>query len=412
MDKENFNKKEKHVNNLKTPVNRIINEVKKLDTSSSSNNASPVLNHTQPRVRNSQKLTTINGFTKTNNLLINRKSKLSYSLNSLPSSCSTPNIVIDKELELLNTLYRSGALDNTQKPVQTNDNNNSIIAENTPVLNNTVNLISNDINDQYSNLNRNLNFEDEDERNTNIHDNFLVSGFQTAGGKNIIIKKDSFSLASERLKENEATNVPNSNSSNLIFSSFQTAGGKTIQISTDAINKASEKLKENTKETYEFGHSAEEPNNVIVSGFQTAGGKNIKINKESISLANEKLKSDDFTVPSIVDNSYSNVIMSGFQTASGKSIQVSREAINLAQDKLTENSLAEQINNVTSSNLQTGMCFTVSGFQTAVGNSLSFKAESLETVRGKLDVVNGINTGVIMNKMNPLNLNKKFIIFY
>jgi hypothetical protein len=134
--------------------------------------SSPVLNNTQSRLSSGP--TPLSASNKLNTILLNRKSK-----SQLPNSFSTPKVVIAKEMELLNTLYSSGAFENTQKFVTNPAEGSPIIGsanvlkktapalfdndcsfERTPMIDSTVSIIDH-ATPALDNLSRNLKFEDE-----------------------------------------------------------------------------------------------------------------------------------------------------------------------------------------------------------------------------------------------------------
>jgi hypothetical protein len=162
---------------ISTPaVSRLISEEKSNEVSS------PVLNNTQSRL--SLGPTPMLAYNKSNITSLNRKAK-----SHLPSSCSTPKLEIAKEIEFLNTLYSTGAFENTQRLISNPAEGSPIIGsanalrktapalfnkdvnfEHTPMVDSTISLI-NHTTPVLDNINRNLKFEEEiieKERRTSI----------------------------------------------------------------------------------------------------------------------------------------------------------------------------------------------------------------------------------------------------
>ncbi|XP_064609538.1 uncharacterized protein LOC135473609 [Liolophura sinensis] len=148
----------------------------------------------------------------------------------------------------------------------------------------------------------------------------LCGGFRTAGGKDLQISKESLEKAKTLVEEDLGKSVgivkslkdckilSDTRAKNGALSGFQTAGGKDVQISEESLEMA-KSLVENTDEIYldknlisknsKFGIAEEncEKENVLVlnrtNGFTTAGGNDVRITEESVAKAKALLEDNE-----------------------------------------------------------------------------------------------------------------------
>lgn len=386
---------------------------------------------------------------KTNSLLLlHKKSK---SLYSVPSNCSTPKVHIDKELEHLNALYETGALNetkthNTNSPKLTSPiikssishlSNitlcNDLIDLNTPKIENTTSCLSNG--ECLENISRKIKFDEdvtvdaiqketivkifgkkletveEDEelldhlteienkntRNVALNESIkemilenrienkgssvIISGFQTASGKNLAFNKEKIIKdITDQLEEvkpilgQDQVEILNKGS-NLIMSGFQTASGRNLLFKKDKIIRDIANNDLEIQNTINNKATADEPI-VSLSGFQTANGKNLAFKKDKI-IKDIIDKNDEMNIPidkhqfQEIDSNLknvSNLAISGFQTASGKNLAFKKDKI------IKDNADQEKIESL---NLSKGADVSVSGFQTASGRNLLFKKDKI-----------------------------------
>jgi hypothetical protein len=123
----------------------------------------------------------------------------------------------------------------------------------------------------------------------------ILSGFQTAGGKSLTIKKDAMESFKAKLeeKENEMVFKPpflaeiGEIKAPVLATGFQTAGGKCIAVKKESLGQAKEKIFENEVDT-PLKESLLSNTSVITSGFQTGNGRSIAVRKEQLDLVKEK----------------------------------------------------------------------------------------------------------------------------
>jgi hypothetical protein len=75
----------------------------------------------------------------------------------------------------------------------------------------------------------------------------------------------------------------------IVTSGFQTAGGRSIAVKKELLNQMKDKLFDNSEESTTPSQDAP----TITSGFQTATGRSIVVNKDLVTIAQEKFNSKD-----------------------------------------------------------------------------------------------------------------------
>lgn len=201
-------------------------------------------------------------------LLLHKKSK---SFNSL-QNCSTPKVILDKELESINLLNESGQLDSPKVTspiirsslVQIAEKNSN---KETPKIDNVSSILANG-EVSLETLSRKIKFEDEP----------CSSEPRKFSKKLETVQEDEELLAHvTEIENNSNLTEPN------LLSGFQTANGKALMYNKEKLIQE----KEETLSGFLEKSLLYKNENIIepkleVSGFQTASGKNLTFKKENI----------------------------------------------------------------------------------------------------------------------------------
>lgn len=129
----------------------------------------------------------------------------------------------------------------------------------------------------------------------------MTSGFSTAGGKSILVKKEAYDNAVKRINPDEPISEPvrdkpiSTDTRPVIASGFSTAGGRAILVSKENIENAVKKIKEDENGLTSWGSESSlvDTKATITSGFNTAGGKSIAFKKENFEKAVSKVAEED-----------------------------------------------------------------------------------------------------------------------
>ena len=168
----------------------------------------------------------------------------------------------------------------------------------------------------------------------NRRDTSVVSGFQSASGKNIKcndkIVKHSNKLTAEPDPQVEPRDDIN-NKEVLLSCGFQSASGKTIEVSDKALKQAS-KLIEEVETQVESKKCKESKEMPLLPGFQSASGKNINVSDKALKQAGQLMDevNAQFESNQFEENVRTNPLSSGFQSASGKGLVLSESSIHRA----------------------------------------------------------------------------------
>jgi hypothetical protein len=382
--------------------------------------------------------------TKTNHLLIKSKS-----FNSLPN-CSTPKFTnAAKEIELINSLCRSGVFDNTQKYSSTNNNESNknsqeLLTNNnkqhqlsdadykmSPIITSSIKKIFNSQDDTPStysnsnisftsdnnkasnldNLNRNLNFDDTIDSEKNSHSQtkiFNIINNNNNNNKLETVEEDDELLAHvEKMESNNNTKI---NDDSLFEVGFKTAKGGNIVIKKESLL-SREKLqeKENTENNCN-NDSIKKINtdSFVQVGFMTAKGSNIVVKKETI-MSREKILEQENSendnninkichsnLPPLLPPSSNNnsLIFSGFQTATGKKISINEEILEKNIQKLYEKNddlfktpLSIENKSINNSSFNQNDVSISVDFKTCSGKKIEVKKNSIEVNKKLLEPV-------------------------
>jgi len=247
-------------------------------------------------------------------------------------------------------------------------------------------------------------------KTSNGHNQMMLSGFTTAGGKSVMVSSEAVASVKKLLEDEDsgmmtgkgdAVDVKDGaidvkddaidvrvNATPVRGSQgLSTASGKKVEISNQSLHVAQQLLREGEDDTVK---SYQTPV-VKFNGFCTAGGNVVKVSEESMKKAKKLLDGELTTgtpVPSIslCDSKQSGDVITpargfpGLSTASGKKVEISSESLRVAQQLLRE---GDDNPVEVAKSYQTPVKFN--GFCTAAGSAVKVSEESMKKAKKLLD---------------------------
>ena len=189
--------------------------------------------------------------------------------------------------------------------------------------------------------------------------------------------KETFNLTSDQEKKSLRYPAPEPEAKDgscsgegLMLTGFSTAGGNRIEVSEKVVREVKMKF------TKDLDEGSKPPAGGIV-GFSTARGKKIEISEESLRKTKRMFEETSNQAPP--SKKFAGLHTTGFSTGSGKKIQVSEESLRLTKKKFDNTS------NFDAASLQT------TGFSTGSGKKIQVSEESLKASREKFNNPLGIS---------------------
>ena len=229
---------------------------------------------------------------------------------------------------------------------------------------------------------------------TNGHNQMMLSGFTTAGGKSVMVSVEAVASVKKLLEDEEAGITGKDDAIDIKddappvggYPGLSTASGKKVDISSQSLRVAQQFLREG--EDNPVGYQTPV---VKFNGFCTAAGSVVKVSEESMKKAKKLLDEDlthDSPVPSIslCDDKQSDDaitpagVFPGLSTASGKKVEISAQSLHAAQQLLREGDDLLGIAN----GYQTPVV-KFNGFCTAAGSVVKVSEESIKKAKKLLD---------------------------
>jgi len=231
---------------------------------------------------------------------------------------------------------------------------------------------------------------------TNGHNQMMLSGFTTAGGKSVMVSAEAVASVKKLLEDEEADMIADKHDAVVVkdgptpgggFPGLTTASGKKVEISSESLHAAQELLKESDADPVGVAKNYQTPV-VKFNGFCTAAGSVVKVSEESIKKAKKLLDGDldDNHAPSIslcngeqpedVDTPAGG--FPGLSTASRKKVEISSESLRVAQELLREGD-DEPVD------IAKTPITRFNGFSTASGSVVKVSAESIKKAKKLLD---------------------------